>query len=332
MKQTNYLFLVAASIAVITSCNDIDYKKTRSGLLYKIISGNSKDSLARSRDILKFNITTKLNDSLLYSSYGKMPSFFAVPELIEANYSPVEIFPLLRKGDSAIVVSVVDTLLLKKGEVQLPPGAKKGDRITTTFKVIEVFRDDSIARLDFNAETNKDLPRRQKEMQEQQVKAEKEMAGRKEKEDKEIQSYLDAKKITTQKTSKGTYVQLLSGGQGTKVDSGKYVSVKYKGSNFKGEIFDTNMDTAYHHPPLLSFTVGARQMVEGFDDGIMSLNKGAHAILYMPAALAFGPESRPPYIGPYENLIFEIYVIDVKDAPPAQQPVQTKPNKPKGKK
>src|SRR6185295_18771028 len=155
-------------ILTIAGCSGLDYKKTKSGLLYKIISsGNSKGSVAKENNYLKFNVVEKLNDSVIYSSYGKLPGYSKVVAAKGNEYSPVEIFGMLKKGDSAITVSMIDTFL-KRGLVnQLPPGAKKGDRMIITFKVLDVFTNDSVIQKDYNAEMEKDRPRQQKEMQEQ---------------------------------------------------------------------------------------------------------------------------------------------------------------------
>src|SRR5215831_8141184 len=179
-------FLVAA-MATIAGCGGLDYKKTKSGLLYKIISsGNSKNPVAKENNYLKFNVVTKLNDSVIYSSYGKMPGYSKVAGPKQGgDYSPVEIFGMLRKGDSAITVSMIDTFLKRGMAQQLPPGAKKGDRMIVTFKVLDVFTNDSAIQKDYNAEMVKDRPRHEKEMQEQmaiQKKQAKEMRAQQEEE------------------------------------------------------------------------------------------------------------------------------------------------------
>src|SRR5690242_293798 len=160
-------FLVATTF-ITAGCGGLDYKKTKSGLLYKIISsGNSKNPVAKENNYLKFNVVTKLNDSVVYSSYGKMPGYSKVVTAKEAEYSPVEIFGMLRKGDSAITVAMADTFI-KRGLVnQLPPGAKKGDRMIITLRVLDVFTNDSAIQKDYNAEMAKDAPRQQKEMKAQ---------------------------------------------------------------------------------------------------------------------------------------------------------------------
>ena len=170
------LSFLTVMIFTIAGCSSLDYKKTKSGLLYKIISsGNSKNPVAKENNYLKFNVVTKLNDSVIYSSYGKMPGYSKVIAAKEADYSPVEIFGMLKKGDSAITVSMIDTFLKRGMANQLPPGAKKGDRMVITFKVLDVFAGDSAIQKDYNAEMVKDKPRQQKEMQEQMALQKKQM-------------------------------------------------------------------------------------------------------------------------------------------------------------
>ncbi|HYM93007.1 MAG TPA: FKBP-type peptidyl-prolyl cis-trans isomerase [Chitinophagaceae bacterium] len=321
MKQNTVLFFAIIIAGTFISCNNIDFKRTKSGLLYKIISsGNKKDSLPKPGDVLKFNVVTKLNDSVLYSTYGKMPGFSRVPEPETAHYSPAELFNILREGDSLVSVSLVDTFLKRGMGEQLPPNAKKGDRITTTFKIIKVFRNDSLARLDYDEETKKDLPRRQKEMQEEQAKAEKEhkeqqakdmaelkSSGEMEREIKAMEAYLAAKKITATKTGDGVYVYIKQQGDGPVADSGKFVTVKYTGKHLDTDsVFQTNT---------YSFVLGAGQVIQGWDEGLKLFKKGGKGTIYVPGFLAYG--KNPPAGSPfkvYEPLAFDIEMVDVKDS------------------
>jgi FKBP-type peptidyl-prolyl cis-trans isomerase FkpA len=317
MKRNIQLVFLITMFGAISSCGQVDFKKTRTGLMYKIFDkGSRKDSLARIDNVVKLNYTQKLNDSLLQSSYGKMPIFVKISTPDQVNYSPLEVLPLMRKGDSAVTVQMIDTLLKQGLAQQLPPTAKKGDRLTTTLRILQVFTSDSLARLDYDAEMKKDEPRRMKEMQEQREKQEKEMVQKKEEEAKFIEDYLASKNIKTVKSPKGVYVQVINEGTGAKADSGKFVAVMYRGSTFKGKVFDTNMDTSFHHTDPITFTIGRREMVDGFEEGIKYLREGGQAIIYVPGVLAYGPQSRPPDIGPYENLIFELRLVSVKDGPP----------------
>src|SRR4030095_3228679 len=181
------LTFLAVVIFTIAGCGGLDYKRTKSGLLYKIISaGSSKNPVAKENNYLKFNVVTKLNDSVIYSSYGKMPGYSKVGGTKEASYSPVEIFGMLKKGDSAITVSLIDTFLKRGMASQLPPGAKKGDRMIVTFKVLDVFTNDSAIQKDYNAEMAKDKPRQDKEMQEQMALQKKQIKEMKAKQEEEL--------------------------------------------------------------------------------------------------------------------------------------------------
>src|SRR5215203_5594372 len=131
--------IISAVLAIVMMSCSTDYEKTRSGLVYKIFRGGSKDSVARFNDVIKFNVLYKINDSVLYDSHGKMPQFFGVSRQDSGSYSPFELFTLLRKGDSVVTTQSVDTLF-KKGMQQQIPFAKKGDQIKTYIKILDVFR------------------------------------------------------------------------------------------------------------------------------------------------------------------------------------------------
>jgi FKBP-type peptidyl-prolyl cis-trans isomerase FkpA len=317
MKRSIY-FLGLAMITLMVSCNT-DFKKTKSGVVYKIFHrGKSSDPVAKNGDILKFHITEKLNDSLLGSSYGKMPGYAQVTVPVTQPYSPLEIFPMLRKGDSAVVVLSMDTLM-KSGIAQMNfPNAKKGDKLTLTYKILDIFHEDSTVRADINIEQTKDAPRRQKEMEEQQRKTEAEMITKKIDETKEIEAYLSSQNIKAIKTDKGTFIQILDPGNGPQADSGKYVTFDYTGKTFAGKVFDSSIDTTFHHNAISYVTGGG--MYEGVDDGIRHLKKGAHALLYIPGVMANGQQAISQDVGPFTNMIFDIYIRDVKESPPSVKP------------
>ncbi len=306
MKHNTWLLL--ASIVLIAGCGKLDYKKTKSGLLYKIISTkDTKGPTAKSGNILKLYFTQKLNDSVLQTNFGKFAAYPTVQALKGDEYTPSELFVMLHKGDSAVAVMLVDSLIMKGQMPTIPPFMKRGDRITVSFKVTDLFTSDSLANVD-----------RQKEMSAEQARQEKEMAGEKIKEQKEVDDYITNHKINAQKTAKGVYVEILNPGTGAQADSGKLVSMKYRGSTFAGEVFDTNMDSSFRHSGAYEFSVGSvgsDAVIPGLDEGIRLLKKGGKAKVYIPAVLAYGPEPVVQGGKPYENLIFEVEVVDVKDMP-----------------
>src|SRR5689334_14602357 len=142
MKALSFFLLAIVFIAFSTSCNKISYRKTKTGLLYKIIPSGTKDSPVKYGEWLKIHYVQKWRDSVLGSSYGKMPVYQQLTMNPNLNYDPAEVFPQLKKGDSAIFVMYVDTLM-KRG-MQLPPYFKKGDKLTLSLRIVDVFRKDSL--------------------------------------------------------------------------------------------------------------------------------------------------------------------------------------------
>jgi len=326
MKKTIYLSGILVAALLIAGCNQVSYEKTKSGLTYKIFrGGNEKDSLIREGNIVKFHFVRLFNDSVLYDSHDKMPGFTQVQLAPNTEYSLIEVLPKMRKGDSAITIEMVDTLLKKGYGPQLPPNAKNGDRITTRFKIVEVFANDSLAMTDYNAEMLRDRPRQQKEMEEQRVKAEKEMkeqvqkdweemvrTGEVDKGIKEMETYLAAKKINAQKTGNGVFVVIKQQGNGPAADSGKFVTVKYSGRRLATDsVFETNSYT---------FQLGMGKVIRGWDEGLKLFKKGGKGTLYIPGFMAYGKNPRPesPF-KPYDPLIFDVEMVEVSDSMPQQE-------------
>jgi len=52
-KQPGSILVLLMALAAFSSCGDAAYKKTKSGLLYKIVGGS--DALVKEGNIIKFN-------------------------------------------------------------------------------------------------------------------------------------------------------------------------------------------------------------------------------------------------------------------------------------
>lgn len=307
----------AAVVAGMVSCGEVSYKKLKTGIMYKIFPGGSKDSAAGTNNVVKFNIIQKFNDSLLYSSHGRMAAYLQLNSAREVEYNPWDVLYYMKKGDSAVIVEFFDTLIKKGLAQQLPFAGKKGDRITSYIKVIEVYRKDSIARADYNAEMLRDKPRQEKEAQEMEAKQEAgriqqraaeleeyKKSGEAEKEDKEMQTYLATNKITNAKSVAGTYVVINDKGTGEPALTGKYVTVKYTGVGLANKKqFDAGV---------YIFKPGSATVIQGWDDGIPQFNKGGKGVLYVPGYRGYGKKAGPGGT-PFEAMIFDVEIVNVSD-------------------
>lgn len=324
MKTVFQPVLAIMVCALAVSCNSVSYKKTKSGLMYKIYPGSNKDSALREGDWLKFNFVTRYNDSVVQSSYGEMPAYVRYTAGQQAPYNPAEIFGMLKKGDSAVTVMMVDTLL-KRG-VPLPPTFKKGDRLITSFTVLEVFRNDSLLRVDQALETEKDKPRqeqrqkeelakykKQLEEQMQQQYAEYEKEGEVAKGVKAMQDYLASKNINAQMVGKGTFVVIKEQGTGAQAAPEKFVTVKYKGDLIrKDSTFDAGTFTRQ---------LGVGALIPGMEEGLEVFKQGGKGTLYVPGFRAYG-KSHPKF-QPFEAMKFDVEILNVADtmAATAERPM-----------
>lgn len=306
MKRTTILLGSLAVMLLMAACSGGGFKKTRSGLLYKIIS-DGKGKPAERGNILKIHFAQRLKgrgkDSLLRESFGKMPSYAQV-DSIGPVYDPAEIFRLLRKGDSAVVIIMADTLL-KRNPGTLPPFIGKKDQIVLTFKVLDLFTADSLAQKDNMLEGQKEQARQQAEQQkmaEEGVKLRPVAV-------KEIEDYLAKNKISYQKTANGTYVQIKDPGNGIQADSGKKLTVKYVGKLFPtGKEFESNTYDG--------LVLGTGSVIRGWEEGLAFFKKGGKGTLYIPFFEAYG--DRPgPGGKPHASLMFDVEILDVTDAPAA---------------
>ncbi len=301
MKNVSLFLLAVLTLFVTASCKQQGFKKTRSGLMYKLFS-DKKGEPVKKGQFMKLEVVEKVHDSLLFSSLNSMPAFIRV-DSSRNDYSPAEIFPLLRKGDSVFIVELGDTLRRKFG--QLPPFIRKGDKITLSFKVLEIYPSEELVTADRNVEVEKQHQR----------------------ERKQVEDYLSENKINAEKTDMGTYVVVQSPGDGPQVDTGKQVSVRYTGKFIpSGKVFESNMTPPGNDP--FKFVVGRRMVIPVWDDGMKKFKKGGKGVLYIPAYLAYDQQARPGPT-PYENLIFEVEIVDVTDAPPpSAEPSMSMPRMP----
>jgi FKBP-type peptidyl-prolyl cis-trans isomerase FkpA len=321
MKRVNYLLVLLAALSFTMACKNVNYKKTKSGLLYKIFPGNGKDPLIKNGQIVKYQVMYKLNDdSVLYTSYGKAPAYDLVKQTEPAPYNMSELFPLMKKGDSAVTVQLLDTLIRRGSQIPFP--TNKGDRLITHFSILEVFASDSLARPDYEAEMEKDKPRQMKEQEEQMAKKQKqeeaqqliemeklEKSGEIAKELKEMEAWLAAKKIKAQKTGKGTYVYIKEQGTGPVAELGKYVNVKYS-----GKVLAT--DSVFQSSSY-AFKLGTT-VIRGWTEGLQLFKQGGKGTIYIPGFLAYGPNPGPA-AKPYAPLLFDVEILEVSDKPIAQQ-------------
>ena len=98
-------------------------------------------------------------------------------------------------------------------------------------------------------------------------------------------------------------------GSGATAKTGDEVTVQYVGVGYEsGEQFDASWDRG--EP--FTFSLGAGEVIPGWDEGIVGMKVGGRRELIIPPELAYGPAGSPPVIGPNETLIFVVDLLEAK--------------------
>ncbi|MEK7200755.1 MAG: FKBP-type peptidyl-prolyl cis-trans isomerase [Patescibacteria group bacterium] len=99
-------------------------------------------------------------------------------------------------------------------------------------------------------------------------------------------------------------------GQGAEVKNGQSVSVHYILSLSDGTVIQNSKD--FGQP--FKFTLGAGQVIPGWEQGFAGMKIGGVRTIVIPPELAYGSQQAGP-IPPNSTLIFTIELIDATDVP-----------------
>jgi peptidylprolyl isomerase len=110
------------------------------------------------------------------------------------------------------------------------------------------------------------------------------------------------------KTASGLeYTELLEG-KGDPAKPGHTVEVHYTGWLKDGTKFDSSLDRG--RP--FSFTIGGRQVIQGWEEGLQGMRVGGKRKLIIPYQLAYGDRGHPPVIPAKAELTFEVELLKIK--------------------
>ncbi len=97
-------------------------------------------------------------------------------------------------------------------------------------------------------------------------------------------------------------------GDGSVAEAGDLVQVHYTGWLEDGTKFDSSLD----RDQPFEFTVGAGQVIAGWDQGIPGMKEGGTRMLTIPPELAYGARGAGGVIPPNATLIFEVTLLEVQ--------------------
>ena len=95
-------------------------------------------------------------------------------------------------------------------------------------------------------------------------------------------------------------------GEGPAAVQGKPVQVHYTGWLTNGKKFDSSVDRGQP----FTFTLGAGQVIKGWDEGVAGMKVGGKRQLKIPPALGYGAQGAGP-IPPNSILIFDVELLGI---------------------
>lgn len=293
LKKYNHTSWIIPTIFIawigLWGCQKPKGYKTESGLIFYVYNQNSADTTVRVGNVLKLNYKKYVNDSLVENTYYGMPKYEQVMPGLFYPYEAGEIYPYMHKGDSVILHQDADTLLGRRLFYQVPAYVSKGDKIVTHFKVVDVFTNDSLAGVDLRAEYPRAIERNRK-------------TG-----PARIREYIKQNGISATMTSDTVFMETIRKGQGEAIQSGDIINIRFKAQTFSGHIFADNMD---EDADPFDYEVLSGLLPASLEQCMLKCRVGDHARFYLPAMKAYGASPPPGVDQGFQDLIFEIEILD----------------------
>jgi FKBP-type peptidyl-prolyl cis-trans isomerase len=285
------LFLLAG--ALLAACGNYDYRKTESGIIYKIHKGSESKATIQPGEYVKLHFRVQLGDSVLANTFDRVPAYGMYDTTMRNVHDFVDFLGEMRVGDSADFVRSIDSMQ-KRGFLMYNDRFKKGGSLKGFIKILGTYSTQDSMNLD----------------------QEKEFVKEKDREVLAIEKLLAEKKMTGYtKTPSGVFVKIEQEGPGPGADSGKVVAVNYTGRLQDGTLFDSNTDPTQPQKPPFEFMVGTGSVIKGWDEAIPLFKKGSKGKVIIPAMLGYGSQANGEKLPAYSDLWFDIEVTEVKEAP-----------------
>ena len=97
-------------------------------------------------------------------------------------------------------------------------------------------------------------------------------------------------------------------GEGAEIKNHSKIQVHYTGILQDG----TKFDSSYDRGEPFGFQIGLRQVIEGWEIGLMGMKVGGKRTLVIPPELAYGERGAGDLIPPNATLIFDVEIVDVE--------------------
>lgn len=293
MKRTLSIGMLMIAFLFVVSCSKrAGFEKTKDGLQFKYLYRSDSKILPQIGQILFVNYTIKTeDDSMLFSTYQDLRRQDKI-ELQEPMFKGGDIYSalaMMSEGDSIAFLISADSFYIKtRGESQLPAEIKPGSLLQFVIKLEKI-----VNAQDYEAIKNR----------ERYEKLVKEVGN--------IDSFFKSKNWEDTKLENGIRYYITDHTEGKKVQLGNEVEFHYVGT-----LLDNGAEfvNSYLAGGRARFIVGDENIKpEAMNYMLMQMREGEKATFVVPFDLAFGEYGVANLVPPFATVIYEIFLVKVKD-------------------
>jgi len=290
MKKQHLIYLL--SLLLLISCKNQDtnnqrFKTADSGLRYQLHESFPNNKKPATGDVVILDLIYETTDGeILFNSLDTDRTYMrTIKGATHPGGSLEDGLNMMNIGDSAsFKINAQDFYRFSLRQENLPNNVSANDDVVVHVRMKNILKkDDYSNQLDKNYHSSE------------------------EKEMELLENYLKITNVTVEPTESGLYYVPIKAGSGESAQPGDKVTVHYTGSLISGKVFDSSIGKSP-----IQFTLGAKQVIPGWDEGIAMMKKGEKAKLIIPSKLAYGKNGAGQDILPYSTLIFDVELINIQ--------------------
>lgn len=115
----------------------------------------------------------------------------------------------------------------------------------------------------------------------------------------------NGKRVEVKTTPSGLQYEVIKEGDGPQPTAANQVVVHYTGKLIDGTVFDSSENRG------VPATFGVTQVIPGWVEALQLMKVGSTWRLFIPSALAYGPQGAGGIIGPNQTLIFDVSLLEI---------------------
>jgi FKBP-type peptidyl-prolyl cis-trans isomerase len=304
----NSIIAILFTSLIIAACSGS--KETPSGYKFNVVRKGDGVKIDSGKFVVMNLLFMDGKDSVWNDSKKNgFPAVIQMQGTVPKGDAVLEVIKMMSKGDSVVFKVPAKKLFENTFRQPLPFSVDSASSFTFQIGLSSVLNQEEMNKL----QTELVAKQNEKMLQDQKAQLGKDITA--------IDDFLKAKNVTAQTTTSGLRYIITKPGTGENAKAGQQVKIDYLGYLLNGKFFDTSIESEAKKNNLytqgrpyspLELTVGAQQVIPGWEEAIQLMNKGSKMTVYIPSTLAYGNQRRGDVIAENSVLVFDMELIDVK--------------------